>query len=117
MLGFKVEYTREAPLFAFLSYHQSQLMIQQREPADRHTGPLEFPYGRGINFQIDTLDAKELCESLQSHGFPLRKGLEDHWRRIAGGALAGSLEFQVLDPDGYYFRFAQDLGEKPSASA
>ena len=53
ILGFKVEYTRQAPRFAFLSYQGSQLMLQQCEPTDTHTAALEHPYGRGINFQIE----------------------------------------------------------------
>ena len=31
-LGFKVEYKREKPKFAFLSYQGSQIMIQEYEP-------------------------------------------------------------------------------------
>ncbi len=114
ILGFKLEYTRQAPLFGFLSYQGSQLMLQQREPTDSHTGALEHPYGRGINFQIESADVQGLVDSLASYNYSLRQGVAEYWRRIADGMLAGTLEFQVLDPDGYYLRFAQDLGEKSS---
>ena len=115
ILGFKLEYTREAPLFAFLSYQGSQLMLQQREPTDRHTGALEYPYGRGINFQIESRDVDQVVHALAAYGYPLREGVAEHWREIAGGSLAGTLEVQVLDPDGYYLRFAQNLGENKSS--
>ena len=115
ILGFKVEYTRQAPRFAFLSYQGSQLMLQQCEPTDTHTAALEHPYGRGINFQIHSRNIDELIESLAARNYPLRKAGANYWRNIAGGMLSGTREFQVLDPDGYYLRFAQDLGEKSAA--
>ena len=114
-LGFTLEYDRQAPLFGFLSYHGSQLMIQQKEPTDNHTGPLDYPYGRGINFQIDTPDIATIIESLQRRGYPLRRGLQEHWRAIGGNLLSGSREIHVLDPDGYFLRFSEDLGSKTAA--
>lgn len=52
-IGFKIEYKREKPKFAFLSYQGSQIMIQEYEP-EWVKGKLEYPYGRGINLQIHT---------------------------------------------------------------
>lgn len=53
LLGFKLEYQRSDPLFAFLSYQGSQLMIQQEDEDEVwHNGKPEYPFGRGINFQI-----------------------------------------------------------------
>jgi len=89
-LGFTLEYARQDPLFGFLSYHGCQLMIQQQEPTDYHTGPLDFPYGRGINFQIATPDIATLIESLQQRDYPLRRGLQEHWRAIGGNLLSGT---------------------------
>lgn len=114
ILGFKLEYDRQDPLFGFLSYNGSQLMIQQREPDDEHTGELEHPYGRGINFQIETPDIEALVDSLKKSNYPLRSELKDYWRKIAGEVLSGSREFQVLDPDGYFLRFSQHIGTKES---
>jgi catechol 2,3-dioxygenase-like lactoylglutathione lyase family enzyme len=114
VLGFEVAYTRTNPLFAYLTYHSSQLMIQQQEETDQHTGPLEHPYGRGVNLQIGTPDIEKLVDSLRREGYPLRKAVDDYWRRMGGGQLVGTREFQVLDPDGYYLRFAQELGFQPN---
>jgi catechol 2,3-dioxygenase-like lactoylglutathione lyase family enzyme len=112
ILGFKFEYGRENPMFAFLSYEGSQLMIQQIEADDEHIGVLEHPYGRGINFQINTSNIESLIESLKKNNYPLRKELKEYWRKTANDAITGTKEFQVFDPDGYFLRFSQDLGEK-----
>ena len=57
-IGFKVEYQRKNPKFAFLSYNGSQIMIQELIPGEKEVEKLEYPFGRGINFQID-------CKSVQ----------------------------------------------------
>ncbi len=114
VLGFTLEYDRPDPRFGFLSYQRCQLMIQQLAPTDTHTGPLDYPFGRGINFQIHTPDIAAVVNSLQRHDYPLKRGLQDHWRAIGNNTLAGSREMHVLDPDGYFLRFSQDLGNKPA---
>lgn len=113
VLGFTIEYTRKDPLFAFLSYHGSQLMIQQIEASDEHTGELVKPFGRGINFEIKTPDIQLLIDSLSKISYPLKKEVTEYWRDIGNNILGGSREFQVLDLDGYFLRFSQDLGQKP----
>ena len=52
VLGFSVEYERKENKFAFLSHGEAQLMINQIN-GHWETGKLEYPFGRGINFQID----------------------------------------------------------------
>lgn len=109
VLGFKIEYRRENPQFAFLSYQESQLMIQQEEEnEDWHNGVLEYPFGRGINFQIRTDDAQQLVAVLHGIGYPLKRGLKDSWYQAHDG-LYGYREFLVMDPDGYLLRFSQPL--------
>ena len=110
ILGFNIEYQREKPLFAFLSYQESQLMIQEQE---KHwqTGPLEYPYGRGINFQIKTDNLQQLLDNLKRDNYPLKDEPEENWYRV-NGLLRGVREFNVMDPDGYLLRFSQDIGTK-----
>jgi catechol 2,3-dioxygenase-like lactoylglutathione lyase family enzyme len=110
VLGFRVEYSRKEPKFAFLSFQGSQIMI---EPANNHwsTGTLEPPFGRGINFQIETKNVLALVKKLKKHNYPLFKGIKDNWYR-QGKKLLGCREILVLDPDGYLLRFSQDLGKK-----
>lgn len=116
ILGFKVEYQREDPLFAFLSYQGSQLMIQEIDPNEDKsfiTGNYEYPFGRGINFQIDTSEVEKLAASLKAHNYPLRGDLQDSWYK-KGNVLSGCRQILVQDPDGYLLRFSQDIGTKPA---
>src|SRR5476651_976569 len=82
ILGFTLEYQREKPLFAFLSYQRSQLMIQEEDDDDEwHNGKPEYPYGRGLNFQIETKDIHKIVDSLQKNQYPLKRGIKDSWYR------------------------------------
>lgn len=59
VLGFKIEYDRPEEHFAFLSFGGSQLMLEQdwQSESPWRVGPLEPPYGRGINLSIECADA------------------------------------------------------------
>src|SRR3989338_9896019 len=73
-LGFKLEYKRDNPKFGLLSYQGSQLMIQEIDPNEKDeylTGKFEYPFGRGINFQIETNNIQKLNDSLKKHKYPL----------------------------------------------
>lgn len=114
ILGFTLEYQRKDPLFAYLSYQGSHLMIQELDPneADEYiTGTFEYPFGRGINFQIDTDDVKKLVSALKAHNYPLRRDIQDSWYKVED-TLRGCRQILVQDPDGYLLRFSQSLGEK-----
>lgn len=115
ILGFTVEYQRENPLFAFLSYQGSHLMIQELDPQEDEafiTGSFEYPLGRGINFQIDTDNVQKLYDALKTYDYPLRREIKDSWYQV-GNVLHGCRQILVQDPDGYLLRFSQDIGEKP----
>ena len=64
-LGFIVEYERPECMFAFISLHGTQLMIEQTN-GHWETGALEYPFGRGMNFQILVPDAAILVTALQT---------------------------------------------------
>lgn len=106
IIGFTVEYTRENPSFAFLSLGDAQLMLQQIEPTDEHTGPLEYPLGRGMNFEIETDDVDALAQRFKDAGVRLLLDPTDFLRQT-GDTQSGSRELRVLDPDGYFLRFSQ----------
>ncbi|NTU46206.1 VOC family protein [Candidatus Roizmanbacteria bacterium] len=114
ILGFKIEYERKNPLFAFLSYQGSQLMIQQEDKDEEwHNGKPEYPFGRGLNFQIETDNIQLLVESLANSNYPLKRGAKDSWYR-EDNLLHGCREILVMDPDGYLLRFSQGIGTKPA---
>ena len=57
VLGFRIEYERPEEHFAFLSFGGSQLMLEQdwQSESPWRVGPLEAPYGRGINLSSNAL--------------------------------------------------------------
>jgi catechol 2,3-dioxygenase-like lactoylglutathione lyase family enzyme len=110
ILGFKIEYQRKESKFAFLSYQGAQIMIQEPNGV-WDTGKLEHPFGRGINFQIETKDVKKLFKSLKQHKYPIFAEPRDSWYR-KDSKLLGCREFLVMDPDSYLLRFSQDIGTR-----
>ena len=110
VLGFKIEYERPENKFAFLSFQGSQIMISQTNDMWK-TGELKFPFGRGINFQIEVDNITPIVESLRKNRHPIFIEPKDNWYR-QGRFLLGNREFLVQDPDGYLLRFFQDIGKK-----
>jgi catechol 2,3-dioxygenase-like lactoylglutathione lyase family enzyme len=108
-LGFRIAYEREG--FVYLDRDGAQIMLEQ-ENDYWTTGEREPPYGRGINFQIEVKNIKELLEQLKAHDIPLFRPVEDEWYR-AGNSEVGNRQFLVQDPDGYLLRFFEDLGTRP----
>ena len=112
ILGFKLEYQRKNPLFAFLSYQGSQLMIQQEDDDEEwHNGKPEYPFGRGVNFQIETDNVQNIIDSLSANNYLLKRGIKDSWYKVKG-TLHGCREILVMDPSGYLLRFSESLGVK-----
>ena len=109
IIGFKVEYDRDNPRFAFLSFNGSQIMLQELKPGEKEVEKLEYPFGRGINFQIDTPSVQKIMDNLEKNKYPLKRGIKDSWYR-AGKVEYGCREILVMDPDGYLLRFSEGLG-------
>lgn len=114
VLGFNIQYERPEEGFAMLERQGSRIMLDEMREGKRSwlSGALEYPFGRGINFQIDTTDATGLYEKAKASGAKIILDLEDKWYRI-GDIEGGNRQFIVLDPDGFMLRFAEDLGERP----
>lgn len=113
VLGFTVEYDRPEDSFAFLSFGRSQIMLEQdwHDESPWRVGPLEPPYGRGLNLSIECPSASALVSALEAAGFPIRSPIEERWYRSRDNQI-GQRNFLVLDPDGYLLRFAEDIGVK-----
>jgi len=109
-LGFKVEYKREKPKFAFLSYQGSQIMIQEYEP-EWVKGKLEYPYGRGIDLQIHTPNINSIYQSLLNMDYPVDNKIEKNSYKVKEKIIT-SKELIFMDPDGYLLRFSQDIEER-----
>lgn len=114
LFGFTVHYTR--PGFAYLGLGRAQLMLEQdEEGAAWQTGALEYPFGRGINFQIEVPDLDALHERLVGAAYPIKVPLTTS-RYLEGETEHLQREFLVLDPDGYLLRFVGpgEEGDRPS---
>jgi len=72
---------------------------------------LEYPYGRGVNLQIEVADVAALYAAVQAAAWPVFLDLETRWYRRTD-VLLGNRQFVVQDPDGYLLRFFQDLGSR-----
>jgi hypothetical protein len=111
-VGFSVRFQREAPPFAYIEMGQAQLMLEQLHPDGWNIEPLDRPLGRGINFQIEVIDAAMTLSSLRGLGFFPFREIQDTWYAVSKQAEEGQREFLVQDPDGYLMRFAQYLGRR-----
>ena len=109
VLGFKEEYSRKN--FVFLSLEKSQIMIDKINNSWK-TGKMEYPFGRGINLQIEVKNINKIISALKKEKHPLFRKPETNWYR-KGNSLLGCREFLVQDPDGYLLRFSEDAGSKP----
>ena len=110
--GFKVEYERPDDKFVFISLGEIQFMLQEIKKDDKwNVAPLTYPFGNGINFQLDVMEVDKIFNSLKDNGYKIAFDMEENWYR-QDDKLLGSKEFLIQDPDGYLLRFSEDLGEK-----
>ena len=111
-LGFTVDYTRPEDGFAMLTLGGARLMIDQigtgRTFDDGHL-PKRYPFGRGLNVQIEVPDVRPAYDRLIAAHQPLYLPVEDKWYR-KNDLETGNRQFVVADPDGYLIRLFQDLG-------
>lgn len=111
-IGFKIEYERKENKFVFLSLGEIQFMIQEITGDDKwEVAPLVYPFGNGINFQLEVEDATAIYDKLKNNNYKIIFDMEENWYR-QDNKLLGNKEFLVQDPDGYLLRISEDLGEK-----
>lgn len=111
-VGFKIEYERVENKFVFLSLGEIQIMLQEISAEDKwKIAPLEYPFGNGINFQLEVENVDKIYNSLKENKYNIAFEMEENWYR-QDDKLLGNKEFLVQDPDGYLIRFSEDLGEK-----
>lgn len=116
VLGFRLEYQREKPKFAFLSFEGSQIMIEELNERNYTTGKLEYPFGRGTHLQIQVNKINSILKSIKANKYPIFVKLHNKWYK-KDNKLLGNKQFLVKDPDGYLLRFYEDLGTKSLESS
>lgn len=111
-ISFKVEYERPENKFAFISLGEIQFMLQEISDNDKwNVAPLIYPFGNGINFQLEVTNLNEIYNNLKTANYKIIFDIEENWYR-QDNKLLGNKEFLIQDPDGYLLRFFEDLGEK-----
>ena len=111
-IGFKIDYERPENKFVFISLGEIQFMLQEITPNDKWSlAPLKYPFGNGINFQLEVNNLNEIYNNLKLQNYEIAFDIEENWDRQDDKYL-GNKEFLVQDPNGYLLRFSEDLGEK-----
>lgn len=108
ILGFENKYEGEDKDFSFISFYGSQILLQENSNDAWKRYELEYPFGRGVNFSIETDDLDKLADNLKNAGISLLCPLEERWYE-KDGVSNGEKHFIVMDPDGYILRFMQNL--------
>jgi catechol 2,3-dioxygenase-like lactoylglutathione lyase family enzyme len=112
ILGFKCLYERPEDGFCYLSVNGAEIMIDQigegRTFDDGHL-PVKYPFGQGLNVQIQVDEIKPLTDALADANILLYLAVEDKWYR-KDVLEVGHRQFVVADLDGYLLRFFQVLG-------
>ena len=103
VLQFKIEYERQEDKFIFISFEDNQMMFEQ-DNGNWNVGELEYPYGRGINFEMTVSDVESLYKRILDFGIkPFRRMDVSRYRNADEDIV--QKEFLVQDPDGYLLRF------------
>ncbi|HBJ1651258.1 TPA: VOC family protein [Clostridium botulinum] len=105
ILGFKLEYERIEDKFAFISLEEAQIMIEEIN-GYWNTATLEYPFGRGVNFQINVSSVDGIISSLNKNNVEVFRDVKIN---TYGGNREAYVEKEILvqDPDGYLLRFSQ----------
>lgn len=116
LLGFKVCFERLEEGFATIERDGAFIMLEQVDIFDAPeeawlTAELEYPYGRGVNFQIIVDDIDTIHRLILQHGYPIQLPLEQRSYR-AGIQLINVRQFMIMDPDGYLLRLTTDTSSK-----
>ncbi len=114
LLGFTIVYQRPEDQFAYIKKGNAEIMLEELSSESAwQTGKLELPFGRGVNFQIETERIDALYATISKHNIKVFLPIDEKWYR-KDNSLVGNRQFIVQDPDGYLLRFYEDLGVRVS---
>jgi catechol 2,3-dioxygenase-like lactoylglutathione lyase family enzyme len=114
VLGFQCHLSRPEERFVYLIRGDIHLMLEEAAGPGRRlrVAPLEFPFGRGMNLQLEVPDVDALYARVQQSDLVIHIPLEERWYR-QNQLEVGNRQFVVADPDGYMLRFFSNLGKRP----
>ena len=103
VLGFKICYERPEDKFIFVEKDGNQIMLEQIND-NWNVGKMEYPFGRGINFEMTISDVDAVYERIEKAGMKLFRKMEvkDY---ECGNETVHQKQFLIQDPDGYLLRF------------
>jgi len=111
ILGFSIKYQRPEEQFLFLTLDGVDLMLEGINSVGRKwlTGDMNTPFGRGVNFQWDAVDIDNIYDRIKSLS-PSSIYMELETKTYqCNDELATQKQFIVQDPNGYLFRFCEDV--------
>lgn len=109
VLGFSILYERQNEGFAYLERQGAELMLDEiGKTRTWLKGPLDLPFGRGINLQIETSNIDALYETIKKSNADIFLDIEEKYYQC-GKTNKGQKQFIVCDPDGYMLRFFEEL--------
>ena len=71
-----------------------------------NTGELEHPFGRGLNFKIETTEIYELEKRLKNNSVKIYKPIFENDYKVDDTTYT-EIQLFVQDSDGYLLRFSQ----------
>ena len=114
LVGFTELFGRPHEAFVYLRLGRADLMLEEADGPGRRfrTAPLEVPFGRGMNLQIEHPFLDSAHDRLVAAGAGFIVPLET--RIYETGTTAVSVrQFVVADPDGYLIRLQQRSSSRP----
>lgn len=111
VLNFSIKYERLNEQFLYLTKDGVDLMLEGIDSNSRKwlVSATEFPFGRGVNFQWDVTDIKTIythVTSVAKDSIYLELETKSYF---CGSKMATQNQFIVQTPDGYLFRFCEDI--------
>lgn len=118
-LGFELAYERPEDRFAAIGLAGNFVMLEETagrdeasaagfEAGEWRTADLEFPFGRGVSFQLNVADVVATHARVVDAGYDVKVGLHERTYRTGDNAIR-LRQFLVMDPDGYLIRPAQPI--------
>jgi catechol 2,3-dioxygenase-like lactoylglutathione lyase family enzyme len=113
IIGFGVRHERPEEAFVYLELAGAAIMLEEADGPGRRfrTAPLERPFGRGVNLQVEVADVGAIHDRVRQASLTPLVALEERWYRV-GDHEEGNRQFVVEDPDGYLLRLFEDLGRR-----
>jgi len=126
-LGFELAYERPEHRFAAISFAGSFVLLEETparnaasagefEAGAWRTADLEFPFGRGVSFQVNVADVVATHARIVDAGYDVKLGLHERAYRVGESSIR-LRQFLVMDPDGYLIRPAQQMQSDDGATA